>query len=156
MVLISAAISLLFNCLPSLTTFLLSFSDVSKSFVFFSRMANACTRPSIICSGLEPHPHTYTSTGMYWSTPPSQLYIPRKTPPVHAQAPQLTTTFGSGICEYISTRRSRERFVTGPVTNKISDCFGLPVLITPNLSRSYFGARQASNSISHPLQLPAL
>src|ERR1035437_7378774 len=153
---ISPAIFLLFNCVSSFTGSFFNPTDCSNSFVYLSHIARACITPSIICSGRVPHPHTYTSTGMYWSIPPSQLYIPLNTPPVQAQTPQATTTFGSGICAYISTSRSRERLVTGPVTSRISDCLGLPVLIIPKRSISYFGAKQASISMSHPLHPPAL
>ena len=42
---------------------------------------------------------------------------------------------------------------TAPVISRISACLGSPVLTTPNLSASYRGVRQASTSMSHPLQL---
>jgi hypothetical protein len=50
---------------------------------------------------------------------------------------------------------SRLCWLTAPVTRKMSACFGLPVLTTPRRSTSKIGVRQASTSMSQPLQLEA-
>src|SRR6185312_12651468 len=95
-------------------------------------------KPPINASGRGGHPGTYTSTGIILSTPFTTLYpCSQYGPPQLEQEPIEITYLGSAIWSYSLRTRSAILKLTVPATIMTSDWRGLPLGMTPNLSRSY-------------------
>jgi len=96
------------------------------------------------------------STGSRVSTPLCTASCPAKGPPLMAQEPTATTSFGAGVASQVFSRARRIFSLTGPVTSRASAWRGEATIWMPKRPRSYTVVLSTLISTSQPLQPPAL